>query len=240
MKDKAIFLISLILVVVGVGYLGYTAYRFFTRDTNVSVTDQEAIVDDTTNTGTLSLSGNSNKELINANARQGDTITIEADLQNNTSSRVSSNFEGRVYKVEDLYTFPDVETQIPVNVATIPVTINENSNSVFKFDHTVAECGNYYIALATDEYWNTGRGIVSYGYYTVNCDNSFVSDTSAIGNVTDTNTTKGGLQVTTTPSPSITPESVDQLPKAGPAEDAMLIGFIALLLGVWYRVKYIH
>ena len=158
MKDKAIFILSLILVVVGVTYLGYTSYQFFTRKTTGDATQNEKSQSETPKTSVydLSIEGSSNKELLGENLVNGDSVNLKADIKNNSTDRVSTNLEGRVYKITDLYTFPDVDKDIPVNIETIPVAINGGETSLYSYKFITSGCGNFYMALASADFWTEG------------------------------------------------------------------------------------
>jgi len=224
MKDKAIFILSLILVVVGVTYLGYTSYQFFTRKTTDDTTPNEKVQTESTKTSIsdLTVEGSSNKELIGENLVTGDSISLKSDIKNNSTDRVSTNLEGRVYKITDLYTFPDVDKDIPVNIETIPVAINGGETSLYSYTFITSGCGNFYMALASADFWKSGRGLSAYGYFTVDC----VSKT------------------TPTPTPAALPsvtkgEKVEELPKAGAGDNLVVLGVLSVILGFTVKVKYI-
>jgi len=218
MRDRLIFIISLVLVVLGVSYLGYTAYKFFTRNSTPSTQDRTPTDEGVTSTSNLELVGISNKEIIVENPKEGDKVSISIEVKNNTEDRVSSNFEGRVYKIEELFTFPNVDSELPLDVRTIPVSVNAKSVVEYSYDYSIKECGNFFIALGSDEYWKTGRGLVSYGYYNVSC-----SDQKA--------------EISITPAPSVMKEKVAELPKAGPADTLILLGLVSALFGLVIRLK---
>lgn len=240
MKDKFIFLLSLIIVVFGIIYLGYTAYQFFTRNKtpneviNPSVNGVEDEKKDV-----FSVNGSANQDVLSEGLNKGDQVSLTIDLQNPTDKRSSYNYEGRVYKVEGLYTFPNVDSQIPVDVFEFPVTLDSNSNNEYVYPYTVEDCGDYFISIASEDYWKQGKGNMTYGYFNVVCSETSANNQTKGGlDPTNTNrkqspladkvlgsTTKGGLPVNQN-------EKINELPKAGPAENAIIgFGAIALLTG---------
>lgn len=262
MKDKAIFIISIVLVVAGVSYLGFTAYKFFTRDT--SNTANEQTKQENTQSGSVELTSSSNQEIITENAPIGQQVTISAGLKNSSDDKVSTNFEGRTYSVNELFTFPNIDTDLPVDSKPVEVSLESGASDNFSYDSAPASCGSYYMALADKDYWNKGRGTVTYGYFTVSCD-GVVTDTEQGNNVTNTgstgttakeiadqkqagtvagtSTTKGGLDSTNQgglDSTSKGGQPVSQLPKSGPSETAMAFGVLSILSAFAYRLKKIR
>lgn len=245
MKDRFIFLISLILVVFGIIYLGYTAFKFFTRKENTNeiinptvsgVSDEKKDV--------FSVNGNANKDILSEGLNSGDQVSLTIDLQNPTADRASYTYEGRVYKVEGLYTFPNVDSQIPVDVFEFPVTLDANTNSEYVYPYTVTDCGDYFMSIASEDYWKQGKGNMSYGYFNVACSDAPATNQNKGGlDQTNTNrkqspladkvlgkTTKGGLPVNQN-------EKINELPKAGPSDTAVVLGIVLLGLGTAYRLN---
>lgn len=235
MKDRLIFIFSLIVVVLGISYLGYTAFKFFSRNTK-PVTEQTVNNEKTdTKKDVFTVKGSTNKDIIGEGLNKGDQVSLTIELENATDSRAEYNYEGRIYKVEGIYTFPNVDSQIPVDVFEFPVTLDKNSSSEFVYPYTTEDCGDYFMSIASTEYWKQGKGNMAYGYFNVVC-----SDKVTTGGLTDTNnnrekspladkvlgakTTKGGVAVT-------------ELPKAGPAETFSLIGVVILGLGLIYNLR---
>lgn len=258
MKDKTIFIISIVLVVLGVSYLGFTAYKFFTRDTSNTATEQNR--DENNQTGSVELTSSSNQEILAENAPIGQEVTITAGLKNSSDDKFSTNFEGRTYSVNELFTFPNIDTDLPVDSKPVEVSLESGASNNFSYNSAPASCGDYYMALADNDYWSKGRGTVTYGYFTVSCDgvasttdqgNSSINtgstgttakeiaDQKQAGAVAGTSTTKGGLDSTSKGGVTES-QNVSQLPKSGPSETAMAFGVLSILSAFAYRLKKIR
>lgn len=250
MKDKAIFIISIVLVIAGISYLGFTAYKFFTRDTINTANDQkqQTTLD---KVASLELTGSSNQEILAENLPLGQQISISASLKNNSDTKVDTNFEGRTYSINELFTFPNIDTDIPVEGKPIKVSLDAGKTNSFTYSTTPTSCGTYYMALANNDYWNKGRGTITYGYFTVACDDSTASSQGSgglnvsgkTGTSTSTATTakeiadqrKNQGQVAGASTKGGQP--VKQLPKSGPSETTMLLGILAIISAFVYRIK---
>jgi hypothetical protein len=250
MKDKAIFITSIVLVVVGVFYLGYTGYRFFTRDTtNTSDNSQNEQVNDAS---ALKLQGNSNKEVLSENQSIGTPADITITVQNTSGDKVSTNYEGRAYRVEELFTFPNLDSDLPVDSKPIGVELESEAEGNFAYNYAPEACGTYYMALGDNNYWTKGRGTVSYGYVVVPCDSNVaaVTDTTKTVDTTGKKSTlvvgsktppqtKGAVAGTAT---KVTKggEQITELPKAGSSELLLSLGMLSILTAFGYRFKKIN
>lgn len=252
MKDKLIFIISIVLVIAGVSYLGFTAYKFFTRDSgsNQSNNQVEQNADSSQN---LELASASNQEILAENSPLGQEVSINASLKNNSENNVSTQFEGRTYSIDELFTFPNIDTDLPIDSKPVEVLVEPNASQNISYANTASSCGTFYTALADKDYWTKGRGLVTYGYFTVACDSSTAGSTTNTntqtgssqesplqkaareaqqGTVAGTSTTKGGINSTNQGD-----QTVSQLPKSGPAETLMAFGVLSILAAFAYRLK---
>ncbi|HHH14085.1 MAG TPA: hypothetical protein ENJ78_00055 [candidate division WWE3 bacterium] len=253
LKEKVVFIIALILVVAGVSYLGLTLYRFVNQPNQKQETTQQVGEEGSEGVSDLEVVGTSNKEVLNESANVGDSISISINIKNNSDEEKSINLEGRVYAVSELLAFPNIDSDLPVDVKTIPVTISPQETKEVTYDYTITECGNFYIALADEDFWSTGRGLVSYGYFSSPCNGSTNSGSTNVQEPTNqVPTTKGGLTLydqkkqeleqkkvlgTTTkgglPVNGSQPTEVTELPKSGTAENVMiLLGVLLVALGL--------
>jgi len=231
MKDKLIFIISIVLVILGIGYLGLTSYKFFTRQKTQTPTNTQQ----TTKTTDISLSleSSSNQEIIAENLGENEVVSIKATVKNNEDSRISTALEGRVYEVSDIFTFPTIDSDLPDDAKELPVTLNAGEASTYTYDYTTQDCGDYYMALAQKEYWTEGTGVVTYGYFSVNCTDTGLTPANITrqkspiekGTVAGTTTTKGGISTAT------------QLPKAGSENILAAIGLFLTGIGGVVREK---
>ncbi len=186
LKEKVIFIIALILIITGVSYLGLTLYRFIKSPLKKSNSQQ---VSDTKDSSTLELIGSSNQDVIKDNVKKGESIGISISIKNTSPQTKRVELEGRVYKVQELLSFPNIDSDLPVDTKEISLTIKPKEIADASYTYISSECGNFYIALATKDFWSTGRGLVSYGYFAVPCKDR----SSYINNNKPINTTKGGL-----------------------------------------------
>jgi flagellar basal body-associated protein FliL len=249
MKDRVIFIIAIVLIVLGVGYLGYTAYQFFTRDSLQADNKQTTQVDQSASS--LDLQSTSNQEILAEEAAQGADVSLSITLKNTSKDQVSTNFEGRVYEIAEIFTFPNIDTDLPKDSKQVKVDLATDESGSFTYVYQTQACGTYYMALADSDYWTKGRGIITYGYFTVNCDSQTnqtpVTDQNTSGNSTGSTTgspaqqagqTKGAATtVTPTPATSNQAQEIKELPKAGPTENLMIIGVLSLMSAVAYRLK---
>jgi len=247
MKDKAIFIISIVLVLAGISYLGFTAYKFFTRDTlnTANEKNQQTTLD---NAESLELTDGSNQELLAEKIPLGQKVSISASLKNNSDTKVDTNFEGRTYSINELFTFPNIDTDLPLDSKPVEVSLDPGKTNTFTYSTAPKSCGTYYTALATNDYWNKGRGTITYGYFTVACDGSAslkggsnVADNTSMGNSTATTAKeiadqrKGQGQVAGATTKGGQP--VSQLPKSGPSENTMVLGILSIVSAFAYRLK---
>lgn len=253
MKDKVIFIISIVLVVAGVSYLGFTAYKFFTRDSSNTSNNQKEQNAGNSQSSSIELTSSSNQEIITENAPVGQDITISAGLKNSSDNKVSTSFEGRTYSISELFTFPNIDTDLPIDSKPVEVLVEPNASQNISYANTASSCGTFYTALADKDYWTKGRGLVTYGYFTVACDSSTAGSTTNTntqtgssqesplqkaareaqqGTVAGTSTTKGGINSTNQGD-----QTVSQLPKSGPAETLMAFGVLSILAAFAYRLK---
>lgn len=223
MKDKLILIISIVLVVLGVVYLGYTSYRFFSRSTNSNTTNNNK-----EQTATLSMVGGSNKELIAEDLTVGSNAKISIELQNKSNQRVSEVFEGRVYKVKEVNFFPALDSEIPVDSKQVSATVNANLTQTFDYVYKTTTCGNYYIALADKDFWAKGRGKSVYGFFSVKCENA-VTPT-----ITVTPVVNGASTATKSP---LANNNATQLPKSGPEDILFMLGIVSVMAGLAFRLK---
>lgn len=247
MKDKLIFIASLALVIFGLAYLGYTSYKFFNRgnQNNQNTQTQQS-------SAQLSLVGSSNKDILGEGLNIGQEVMLQLEAKNDSQTRESINLEGRVYKTNELSSFPNLDAELPKNTQQVPLLVNANSTATASYSYTTTECGNFYIALGNNDFWQNGRGLVTFGFFSVNCEGSTptneqttpVSQTNEPTNTQPTlnamqaeiekrrqqqvqgTTTKGGVQ-----------QEVTELPKAGPTENLMLLGAVLLLGGFAYKLS---
>lgn len=231
MKDRIIFLISSIIVIFGIIYLSITSFNFVNRNASKN-TSTNAPTTSLNEKAKIVLLGESNNEIIAENLAITSPVTIKASIKNESESlRYSDSFEGRVYKIKDLLNFPNTDSEVPVETKSILVSVNASESTDVTYTTNAKECGNFYIALGDKDFWQRGRGVVSYGFYSVKCNvEPAVQVTPAqtkspmADKVLGTNsTTKGG----------------NVLPKSGAGESIQLLfaGIASFLMGVVYRVK---
>lgn len=218
MKDKIILIVSIVLVLAGVIYLGYTTVKFFNRPSSTT-TESPADKKD----AKLNLIGSSNKEIIGEGLSINTDAKITIELQNKNTSRVTETLEGRVYKIKELNFFPTIESEIPLDSKQITAVVNANSKQSFDYVYKASECGNFYIALADREFWNAGRGKSVYGFFNVKCLESSVTPTTSINKVPTKSTLKNS--------------SATQLPKSGPADLLIALGVASVLSGLAVRLR---
>ena len=235
MKDKLIFIISLVIVLFGISYLGYTAYKFFNRNTSTNTNSGSSNTPVIEKKDVFSVKGSTNKDIIAENLNKGDQVSLKIELENPTDVRADYNYEGRVYKVEGIYTFPNTDSQIPINVFAIPVTLDKKSSNEYVYPYTVEECGDYFMSIASADYWKQGKGNMAYGYFNVNCSDT----TSGTGGLTssDTTRTKSSLADKVLGTTTKGGQVVSELPKAGPAETLSLLGAALLGIGFVYNLR---
>ncbi len=230
MKDRIIFLISSILVIFGIIYLSITSFNFINRDSSKS-TSQKSPATSLNEKAKISLIGESNKEIIAENLSITSPVTIKTAIKNeSTTLRYSDSFEGRVYKIKEILNFPNTDSEIPVETKSIPVSINANESTDITYTTSAKECGNFYIALGDKDFWQRGRGVVSYGFYSVKC---ATTTTPVITTNTKSPMASKVLGTTTTS------KGGNVLPKSGAGESLQLLlaGLTSFVLGVVYRVK---
>lgn len=217
MKDKVILISSIILVLVGVLYLGYTTVKFFNRPS----TGTNKTTD--TKNATLNMVGSSNKEIIGESLNSGADTKITIELENKNSTRVTENLEGRVYKVKELNFFPTIESEVPVDSKQINATVNANSKQSFNYTYKTTDCGNFYIALADKDFWSKGRGKSVYGFFSVRCVGAGTTPLPSLNNIPTKST--------------LSNSSATQLPKSGPADLLIALGIASVLSGLAVRLK---